>query len=51
MAHKVKVTGHPVFTMILATGEDAEAVCRAIFGARLEWVNAGYEKARINEGS
>jgi hypothetical protein len=35
----VKVKGAPPFSMIIMEdGDDPEAICRAIFGDRLEWV-------------
>lgn len=36
---KVKVVGKPPFSMIIMEdGDDPEAICRSIFGDRLEWV-------------
>lgn len=38
-AYDVKVAGHPVFRMLILSGDEtAEYVCRCIFGDRLEWV-------------
>jgi hypothetical protein len=47
-AHTVKVRGYAVFTMILTDDESPEAVCRRVFGGRLEWIDKNTANAPTN---